>query len=634
MQCKKIIFTILFLLLFISSKAYAEVSVEASVSSDKVAVGEEITFDITITNASGSISQPAFSSIDGFSSYSQGHSQEITMINGQMSSKSVFTYILIANAEGKKTIGPFDIVIGGKPFKTPPIPIEVLPSGTSTGSTGRKTSMNARGPVVSPVSRALPQNGPTTEDIFVKDWLDKDEVYVNEPVILTYTLYTRLSATYKGFEKEPQTTGFWVEDFPPEKTMNRTEKILNNSRYVVADVRKIALFPTQPGVFTIDAGVLATMVEVRGEDDFDSFFSSSIFGHRSFGLPSGFGSQIVPKTILTQPVHLTVKALPAEGRPANFTGAVGRFQIQSNLEKSEVEQGIPISYRIRIRGIGNINTIQPPSLTDMPDFKIYDSSSSVNISKNRLMVEGEKITETVLVPKKSGVFTIPSLSFSYFDPETKFYKTMGTPTHILAVKPGPKGEEVQNPSMGIVPVEKESVPLLGRDIRYIKLEEDGKRISKMPLYKNPFYWILNVLILIMGLILKLLSSPAESFFNDKKGDRARRSHRAAKSKLKGAHKLLKREKSDEFYAEISRAVYGYFADKLNITAQNVNLESIESLVKTDKTAKENLMDDIKILFDKLALGRFGRAGNTEEVMKDVYLTADQVITDFERVKIK
>lgn len=631
---KKVFIIVISAVFIFTSNSYAEVAVETSVSSDRVSIGEEVNFDITITNASGPISQPSFSSIDGFSSYSQGHSQEISMINGQMSSKSVFSYVLIANSEGKKTIGPFDIVIGSKTYKTPPIQVEILPAGASPS---RRAPAYAQGPIVSPVNRALPSNGPTKEDIFVKSWLDKDEVFVNEPVMLTYTLYTRLSATYKGFEKEPQTTGFWIEDFPPEKTINRTEKIFNNSRYVVADVRKIALFPTEPGVFTIDTGVLSTMVEMRNqsEDDFDSFFSSSIFGHRSFRFPSGFASQVVPKTVPANSVHLTVKALPAEGKPANFTGAVGKFEIQSALDKAEIEEGTPLSYRVKVRGIGNINTIQTPILGSLPDFKIYDSSSSVNISKNRLLVEGEKVTETVLVPKKAGVYTIPSLSFSFFDPQSKIYKTILTPPHTLAVKPAPKTEEAQNPAMTMAPVEKENISLTGKDIRYIKEEDHGKNIPRISMDKNPFYWAINGLLFFALLFLKLFSGSARNLLDDPKGERYRRSHRVARQKLNRAHQLLKREKADEFYAELSRAVYGYFGDKLNVSPQSVTTESIENFLRTAHYSQpQELMRHVKDLVDRLAQGRFGGTANDEASMRDIYRAADQVISDFERVRSK
>lgn len=621
---------LIFLSLFISSSAFAEVSIETSVSRSQLAVGEELTLEIIIANADGSISQPKLPSIDGFSSYSQGHSQEISIINGRSSSQSIYSYVLIANAAGKKTIGPFEIQIGGKIFKVAPVEVEVTSGSPSQGFS--QSSRIAQGPVVAPPPRAMPGDGISNQDIFVKAWLDKDEAYVNEPVTLTYTIYTRLSATYKGFEKEPVTTGFWVEDFPPDKTIKRTEQIFNGSRYVVADIRKMALFPTQPGIFTVDPGTVGTTVEVRNEDNFDSFFSSNIFGRRTSYPPSSFFSQILTKVIPTEKVTVTAKALPETGKPANFSGAVGDYRIESSIDKREIDVGTPITYKVRILGEGNINTLQTPSLPKMENFKIYDSSSSVNISKNRLIVEGEKVTETVLVPKKPGTFTIPELEFSYFDYKAKKYRTIKAPSHDLNVKPGTEPEEAASSSPGVQPVDQEEIAITGKDIRYIKTIEDPKAAALGPFYKEPLYWALNLLLLAGSFVFMFLASNRANALKDRKGSRARGSHRVAKGRLKKASHLMKQEKADAFFSELSRAVYGYFADKLDISSQSVNLEAIEQ--RCSNELPPETLNRIKSLFDELSLGRFSTLQHGDEEMKHIYQMADEVITRFEKAKLK
>ena len=620
----------IFTTFFISSLSYAEVAIETSVSKSHLSLGEEVLLDISISDADGKVSKPIINSIDGFSYYSQGHSQEISIINGQQSTRSVFTYVLIANAPGKKTIGPFEINIGDQTYKIAGIQVEVTPDKPGAGRSSGP--VYTQGPVVAPPSRALPQNGVTNQDIFVKAWLDKDEVFVNEPAMLTYTIYTRLSATYKGFEKEPVTTGFWVEDFPPEKTIRKTEQIFNGSRYVVADVRKMALFPTQVGVFTIDPGTLATTVEVRDREDFDSFFSYNIFGKRS-AYPPSFVTQVFEKAIPTQPVSLIVKALPEAGKPSNFNGAVGDYQIESSVDKTEAEEGTPVTYRVRIFGRGNINTVETPALPKMEDFKIYDSSSSAHISKDHLVVEGDKVTETVLVPKKAGAYTIPSLEFSYFDSLSRTYETLRTPTHRLTVNPSTEAESATAMTGGVQPVEKEEVGVLGRDIRFIKKAEDKKAFITKPLYRNSVYWALNLLLLLASVFFLVLSAKRQGDLKDSRGLRLRRSHRAARRRLKATAALLKKGSRNEFYAELSKAIYGYFSDKLNIPAQKVDLDAIEAGL-AEESANPVLLADIKTLFDELALGRFASVEKSDEDMKRIYQMADQVITLFEKAKLK
>ena len=618
-------------LLLSSVSVYAEMAIETSVSKSRVAVGEELLLDISISDADGAISKPVISSIEGFSYYSQGHSQEITIINGHQSTRSVFTYVLVANAPGKKTIGPFEISVGGKIYKVAAVEADVTPGGSGS-QTPSNASPYSQGPVVAPPPRALPQDGVTNQDIFVKAWLDKDEVYVNEPAILTYTIYTRLSSTYKGFEKEPVTTGFWVEDFPPEKTIRRTEQIFNGSRYVVADVRKMALFPTQVGAFTVDPGALATTVEVRDRDDFDSFFSYNIFGQRS-PMTSSFVTQVFSKTLPTQPVSLVAKALPEAGKPANFSGAVGNYRIESSVDKTEAEEGTPITYRVRISGDGNINTVETPSLPKMDHFKVYDSSSSVHISKEHLVIEGEKITETVLVAKKAGAYTIPPLEFSYFDTVSRAYKTLHTSAHRLTINPGTEPENQPGSSAGIEPVEKGDVGVLGKDIRFIKKTNEKKAWIAQPLYQNPLYWALDLLLLIGSFVFLFLSARKVGDARDLRGMRLRRSHRVARQRLRKSEHLLKKGDHDGFYAEISKALYDYFADKLNIPAQRVDLETIQTGLDGGSSSPE-LLAEIKALFDELALGRFASVEKSDEEMKRVYGMADRVITVFERAKLK
>ena len=633
MKLKKLFLAFFTTSLFLTASALADVAIETSVSRSQLPVGEQLVLDIVISNADGRIEQPSIGSIDGFISYSQGHSQEISIINGRSSSSNIYSYVLVANSTGAKTIGPFRVVIGGKEYTIAPVKVEVTQAGTPQGSyTWTQT------PVTTPPTRAMPGANIGDQDIFVKAWLDRDEVYVNEPTILTYTLFTRLSATFKGFEKEPVTTGFWLEDFPPEKTVRRTEQFLNGQRYVVADVRKVALFPTQAGVFTVDPGTIAASVEVRNDDSFQTFFSGNVFGSRRQGFPPMFTTQVVAKVLPTDAVRITAKALPVTGKPADFTGAVGRYEIESSLDKDHVEAGDPVTLRVRIRGQGNINTVQTPKLPKMDDFKVYDSSSSTNISKERLVVEGEKITETVIVPRKPGKYDIPPATFTYFDPESGSYSTIKSESHLLEVSGITQPESFSTPlgpsSAGSVygPQEKEEVDLVASDIRFIKTSDDGRDVPKKEIYREPFYWLLNGVLLLIAAASLFLSARRASGPGDVRGSRLRRSHSTARAKLKAASNLMKEGKSDAFYAELSRAVTGYFADKFGLPVQGITLERVEELAGELITAEQ--MNNILRIFNEMSMGRFSRTQRSVEDMRESYGLADEVITFFEKVKLK
>lgn len=630
---KKSLLTFLTVVLF-CVPAFAEVSIETSVDRAIVPIGEQVELDVIVTNADGRISQPSIGSVDGFTSYSQGHSQEISIVNGQSNSRSIFSYVLIANSVGKKKIGPFRLTIGPRDYEVAPVDVEVtsgpaVPSSPSTYAGG--------GPVGSPPPRALPQGGVAPDDIFVRVWLDKDEAYVNEPVVLTYTLFTRLSATYKGFEKEPVTTGFWVEDFPPEKTVKRTEQMLRGMRYVVADVRKMTLFPTQAGVFTLDPGVLSAAVEVRSQDPFDTFFSGSVFGvRRGF---SNVMAQVVQKSLPTETIKLTVKALPEKGRPASFTGAVGRYEIDSSVDKSTAEAGSPVTYRLTIKGEGNIETLQLPALPKLDNFKIYDSSSSAQLSKARLVVEGEKTSETVIVPRKEGEYAIPPLKFSFFDPRTETYTELETSAHKLKVTPGAdvSGDGASDPSPIAVsdvpvPADKQDVSVLSRDVRFIRLTDDKKPSPPLGVYLEPGYWLALAAAFLAWIASAVVSRLRQAATDDAKGTRSRQSHAVARRKLKTAEKSLKEGRSDPFYAEVSRALTGYFADRLGVPPQTLSIETIEQ--RAGDKLPPKVLNDFRKLTDELSAGRYGRAQKNKEDLESVYDLAERVLSEAEKVKFK
>ncbi len=609
--------------------ADASPSIEISVSESRVPLGGQITMDLVITNAPGKISKPALGTVDGFMTYSQGHSQEISIVNGQMSSRSIFSYVLVANAAGRKTIGPFDVVIDGRTFKVAPVQVEVVPD--SARPSANPNPVQASSPIQGGLSpRAVPTSSVADKDVFIQAWTDKDEVLVNEPITLTYTFYQRVPADPKGFDKDPVLTGFWSEDLPPEKIAKRREKTIDGIRYVVQDIRKIVLFPIEAGAFTVDPGTIVVNVQVRQDDPMSGFFSSSPYTSVSFM------TQIVAKKIVLDPIPVTVKMLPSEGKPASFGGAVGNYLMEGTVDKNAVEAGDPVTFRLRVWGRGNINTLPMPSLPKLDDFKVYDSSSSTNVSKDRLVVEGEKITETVMVPKKPGKYTIPPVEFSYFDLTDKTYRVMKTDPQVITVTGSAvdvSEESTTATAAGDEPAGGQDVSMIAKDIRFIKSSAAPRALSGYDLHQNPLYWIAAGILLAGWVVFSFMASaPQADGAAGLKDMKFRRSHAVARQKLKGAKRMLREEKQDEFYAETSRAVYGYFGDKLGVSPQSVSLPVIEA--RTGEELGPELFNEIKKLFDELSAGRFAKSAKTKEDMHELYALADRVITFFERVKMK
>ncbi len=610
--------------------AFSQALIETAVSSSRVLVGEQFTLDIIISEAQGKIATPSFPPLDGFNSYSQGRSQEITIINGRTSSRSIFTYVLVANSLGKKKIGPFEIMIDGTRYEAAAVEVDVVDAASSASQWAQSAYYTQSTPTVAPPSRALPtQVG--NQDIFMKAWFDKDEVYVNEPAILSYTVYTRLSASFNKVEREPLTTGFWLEEFPPEKTMRKQEQFFNGIRYVAADVRKIALFPTQPGIFTIDTGKISAIVEIQSHDDFDTFFSSNIFGQRRVRMPAMVTTQAVERMLEADPVKLTVKALPEKGKPEEFNGAVGQYEIESSLDKHRGEQGSPVTYRIRVRGMGNINTIEVPTLRVSSDLKVYDSSTSVNISKDRLLVEGEKIVDTVIVPRRGGTFKIPALKFAFFNPIKGDYERLTTEEQTLEVDA--LTEEVVNTieSSGPIEATKEAVTTLDQDVRYLKMPP---LTAEWPLWNLPkkwFYWFLAIGFLVLGAVVQQMSVHRAFLSSGSASSRRRQAASLARTRLRKAKQALAAAHAETFFAQLHHAMVGYFAAKLGLPVSMVNADTVEERL-TAVSASPELIQESRRVFDDLGYGRFSQSNNDVEHMKDVYSRAETIVGSIERIR--
>jgi hypothetical protein len=231
------------------------------------------------------------------------------------------------------------------------------------------------------------------------------------------------------------------------------------------------------------------------------------------------------------------------------------------------------------------------------------------------------------------------MSFSYFDPKTEAYRTLKTEAHTLRVSGVAQSAQTDSSSpstasgdTGLEPVSKEEVGFVAKDIRFIKTIDDKKRLPERELYRRPLYWILNGVLFLVSVLAIFFSSRRATDIRDSRRFRLRRSHGVAKARLKAASRFLKESKHDVFYEEVSKAVHGYFADKFNISPQSLTQERLEALASEFITAEQ--MNKIKKLFDETSMGRFAKVEKTREDMQELYDLADEVISLFEKVKIK
>ena len=567
MKGKRILHCITIFVL-ITSNFYPLLSaeIEISTSVDKTRIGLNQTFTLTVDisgEKANNAGDPKVPDISDFSAYmgSSGTSQNIQIINGRMSVTKSISFTYMATILGKFTIPPAVLKLGDKEFRSQPIQIEVVKASQQPQAQKRRTP---------PASSGQPQDQTIKDNLFLKVTANKRRVYVNEPVILSYKIYTRVSVTQYGVNKAPNTAGFWAEDFPLGNQPKTYEEIIDGKKFIVAEIKRMALFPTDAGTKKISPMQIEcdVRVQTRRRSIFDSFFDDPFFG------------RTVRQAVNSKPVTIEVLPLPQEGKPAGFSGLVGNFNISAKVDKQAVKTNEAISLNIKISGKGNVKMIPAPTVELPPDFEKYEPKLSEKINRAANSVSGYKNYEYVLIPRYPGLQKIKPVLFSYFDVAAKKYKLLRTPEIIVNVEKG--SDEFMTVTSGL---SKEEVKLLGKDIRFIQLSEvQFDRIGSF-FYKK-FYFILIVLLPILIVVSSLgYRRHLDKLSGNIAYARSRKANQMAMKRLQKAKKMLSEKTQKEFYAEISNSLMGFLGDKFNIAAAGIITDEVEELMRTGGVAE-------------------------------------------------
>ncbi len=469
MPFRKLILFICFFFSFIS--VFAQTQVYVRVDKTRAEVKEEINLTLSVSSDSTNIKNPVMPSLPNFNIYSSGQSRNVTMINGKVNVNMRFNYILSPRFAGKSAIKPFTVEVNGKIYKTEPIEIEVYRDGQSNGSGAKanqnpsyagavaykdkvkntKTNNNTQSAKTSPVSTEI-RNLP---DFFMTARANKKEAYLNEQIDLRIRFYQNKSTFGNPQYERPQMEGFIFEDI---KTNQGYETLAGNQYHYIEF--ETALFGILPGKATIGAAKVEYVPSNDVMDAFDMFFSSSS----------------KPKTVDTDPIDILIKPLPEQGKTAEFGGAVGsNFEIETQVDKNTLSVGETLVLTTKISGIGNMRAVDTlPSLDLGSSFRIYDSTSSLSSKITAGKLGGTKEFKTIIVPRTSGNFTIPAISFQYFNPQTNNYETIRSKEIALRILPAKDEQQEENSvqfySQDNAPQNKR-VEKFSSDIYYLKNEE-------------------------------------------------------------------------------------------------------------------------------------------------------------------
>ena len=601
--------------------AYADEVVFKASAPKQVIVGRPFQVSYTVNQRSRDLRAPEFTDFDVLSGPYSSTSSSTSFVNGKRTSsfEQTYTYMLMATKEGTFTIGPATVKVDGEQVQSNGVRIQVLPAdeqpqqsnSTQGGQTATRSNSSQSG-----------QTGAAgqSENLFVRTIASKTRVHEQEALMITYKLYFANVdvAQLTNNTKLPEFTGFLKQDLDQGEIQTELEHY-NGRNYQTAVLYRTILYPQHSGDIKIDPAnfeaVLRVQVQQRARSIFDDFF----------------GSYTNVTKMLTAPgVTIHVSPLPA-GKPAGFSGGVGHFTLTPSISQTEVQANEAVTIKLDISGSGNMKLLKTPAIDWPEGFEPYDPKVTNNFKTTTSGVSGTKSIEYLAIPRSAGEYTIPAVNFSYFDIDSKTYKTLSTPEYTIRVKRGAgESSTVSDQQPVISYTQKEDIKQLGSDIRYIDTKRVEGRKSKVESIHYNLIWLWYVVPLIIAIVLLVVLRKQIKEASDLTRMKYKRANKVAQKRLKAAAAALKANDKNAFYAAIESAAWTYLSDRLSIPTADLNKENIASILR-QKGVSDALIADVMNVLSTAEFARY--APSTDHGMDDLYTATTYLINNLENEKI-
>lgn len=580
---------ILTFFLIVSNLAFAQVKFEAKASKTKLGVNERLRIDFEMNQDGDNFNPPAFSDFTVVGGPNQSVSN--SWINGKRSYSKTYSFFLAPTKRGKFTIGQAEITIDGERYKTVPIDVEV------TAAVDKPTDGNNSDFIAS-------------ENLHLVAEVSKANPYLNEAITVAYKLYVspRISVSNWREMDTPKFSDFWSQNMDSRELRVENGEYKGESyRYVV--LRETILYPQKTGELEIEPLTLSVAVEVPTE-------RRSLFGGRIY--------TTVDKTVAAGKRTIKVKPLPQEGKPDNFTGAVGKnLKFNVTADKTELDATESLQAKVRVSGNGNLKLFDLPKLTVPASLEIYEPEHAENVQTNLNGMYGSIADSYTLVAHNKGKYPIPGISFSYFDLTTETYKTINSEEILIDVKSGPAGERTASGTPA--GNNKQAVVATGDQFRYIKLHANIKPVGEQGFFGSPLFWSLFLLPLVFIPLAVIFGKKREAYSNDISGNRIRRANKLAKKYLSEAKRNLGDQKN--FYVSLEKALHNYLKAKLHIQTSEMSKDHVQLLLQ-EKGVEPGTVLEFNTLLGSCEFARY--APNSKVEMQRDYEKAVKIISEIDK----
>lgn len=578
------------LLLLCCNGLWAQVQFEAKVSKTTLGLNERLRIDFTMNDDGDNFSPPSF---EGFRVVG-GPSQQVSQswINGRASFQKSYSYYLLPTQKGSLVIKQASVEINGQIYKTNPIRVTVT-----------NAVEQPRDPNDAPQISA-------DDALHLVAEVSKGNPYLNEPITVVYKLFFSYNigiTNWRELEK-PKYNDFWSQNIDIKQLVAEEGKY-NGERYRYVTLRKTVLYPQKSGKLTIEP--LSLDIDVQLPTN-----RRNIFGQ----------VQIIEdhKRVSAGAKTITVRPLPEAGKPADFSGAVGRFNFSVTPTKTNLKSGESLDLKISVSGNGNLKLFSLPKPVVPNSFEMYDPVHSENVQTPLSGMSGNISDLYTIIPQFKGKYPIKSMTFTYFDLSTGKYKTITSPEIMINVLDGPAASAADAVASVNNGVRKMAVTA-GEQFRFIKLKTKLTSTKRNDfLGSGLFYGLLFAPFLCIPLIV-LVRKKKEAIDGDVQGNRIKMNNKLAKKYLSEAKVNI--GDKERFYVALEKAMHNFLKAKLHIETSEMSKERIREILLS-RSAKPETVQDFIALNENCEFARYAPA-SSNAIQQD-YDKAVAIISDLEK----
>lgn len=608
----------LFLVLLIGAmSAWADDVVFQASAPKQVVLGKPFQISYSVNQRAKNFRAPEFVDFDVLAGPYTSQSSSTSFVNGKRSSviNLTFTYTIMAQKEGTFSIAPATIMVSGEQYRSNGLKITVLPPDEEEHADASRSGSNSSNAKASS-SGSNSGSAVSGENIFMKTIVSKTKVKEQECILLQYKIYWAGVdlAQFTNNTQIPEFKGFLKQDLEQGEIQTNLEHY-NGRNYNTAVIYQTLLYPQRAGEVKIEPASFEAVLRVQNRANVRSLFEEFYGSYTN-----------VTKTLNAPGTTIHVSSLPS-GKPAGFSSGVGQFSIQSSISSQDITTNDAVTIRLTIQGTGNMKLVKTPAVDWPEGFEVYDPKVQNNFKSTTAGVSGTKSIEYLAIARAAGDYTIPPISFSYYDTQADEYRVLQTPEYTVHVARDAADQSQQTVVNTFV--DKEDIRQLGTDIRYI-------HTTALPAVREPLlsgftglWWLLYLVPTLLAALLFVIFRKRIRENADESRVRYKKAGKVAQKRLKKAKKLMS-ESNAAFYEEIERAAWTYLSDRLSIPTAELNKDNIAEILRAKGTA-EALIQQVREVLSTAEFARY--APSAAGSMQDLYSATESLINALEDAKL-